>query len=156
MLVQKLRLQRGWSQEQLAEVSGLSVRTVQRLERGQPGSLETLNALAAVFEIDVARLQEPQMQTSTSSGLSPEEAHALKEVRELKAFYVHLVQYVVVIAMLAAANLIFFPGYLWFLWAAFGWGVGLFAHAMSTFNLIPVMNADWEKRQVEKRLGRKL
>jgi transcriptional regulator with XRE-family HTH domain len=35
MLIQKLRLQRGWSQEQLAELSGLSVRTIQRLERGQ-------------------------------------------------------------------------------------------------------------------------
>jgi transcriptional regulator with XRE-family HTH domain len=32
MLIQKLRLQRGWSQEQLAELSGLSVRTIQRLE----------------------------------------------------------------------------------------------------------------------------
>lgn len=45
MLVQKLRLQRGWSQEQLAEVAGVSVRTIQRLERGQPGSLKTLKAL---------------------------------------------------------------------------------------------------------------
>ncbi len=35
MLIQKLRLQRGWSQEDLAALSGLSVRTIQRLERGQ-------------------------------------------------------------------------------------------------------------------------
>lgn len=42
MLVQKLRLQRSWSQEQLAAVSGLSVRTIQRIERGQSASLETL------------------------------------------------------------------------------------------------------------------
>lgn len=42
MLVQKLRLQRGWSQEQLAIVSGLSVRTIQRIDRGQSASLETL------------------------------------------------------------------------------------------------------------------
>ena len=39
MLVQKLGLQRGWSQEQLAELSGLSVRTIQRVKRGQPASL---------------------------------------------------------------------------------------------------------------------
>ena len=51
MLVQKLRLQRGWSQEQLAELSGLSVRTIQRLERGQVASIESLKALAAAFEI---------------------------------------------------------------------------------------------------------
>ena len=36
MLIQKLRLQRGWSQEQLAELSGLSVRTIQRIERANP------------------------------------------------------------------------------------------------------------------------
>ncbi|MEI2814828.1 MAG: helix-turn-helix transcriptional regulator [Burkholderiaceae bacterium] len=52
MLVQKLRLQRGWSQEQLAELSGLSVRTIQRIERGLPASTETLKSLASVFEID--------------------------------------------------------------------------------------------------------
>jgi len=34
MLVRKLRLQRGWSQEHLAELVGVSVRTVQRIERG--------------------------------------------------------------------------------------------------------------------------
>jgi DNA-binding XRE family transcriptional regulator len=47
MLVQKLRLQRGWSQEQLAELSGLSVRTIQRIERGSTASVESLTALGA-------------------------------------------------------------------------------------------------------------
>ncbi|WP_216819982.1 helix-turn-helix domain-containing protein [Zoogloea sp. LCSB751] len=40
MLVQKLRLQRGWSQQQLAELSGLSARTIQRIEGGQTASAE--------------------------------------------------------------------------------------------------------------------
>ena len=61
MLIQKLRLQRGWSQEQLAELSGLSVRTIQRLERGQPASVESLKALGAVLEIDFSNLKEPDM-----------------------------------------------------------------------------------------------
>jgi transcriptional regulator with XRE-family HTH domain len=56
MLIQKLRLRRGWSQQQLAELSGRSVRTVQRLERGQPASMESLKALGAAFEIDFSRL----------------------------------------------------------------------------------------------------
>lgn len=33
MIVRKLRLQRGWSQEQLATLTGLSVRTIQRIGR---------------------------------------------------------------------------------------------------------------------------
>ena len=59
MLIQKLRLQRGWSQQQLADLSGLSVRTIQRLEQGQVASTESLKSLAAVFEIDFSTLQVP-------------------------------------------------------------------------------------------------
>ena len=35
MIVRKLRIQRGWSQDQLAQFSGLSVRTIQRIERAK-------------------------------------------------------------------------------------------------------------------------
>ena len=66
MLIQKLRLQRGWSQQQLADLSGLSVRTIQRLEQGQVASTESLKSLAAVFEIDFSTLQEPDMNTATA------------------------------------------------------------------------------------------
>lgn len=52
--VKQLRLQRAWSQEQLAEMAGLSVRTIQRIENGERPGLETLSALAAVFEVTVA------------------------------------------------------------------------------------------------------
>ena len=52
MIVRKLRLRRGWSQDQLAEFTGVTVRTIQRIERGHKPSLETAKALAAVFEVD--------------------------------------------------------------------------------------------------------
>ena len=54
VIVRKLRLQQGWSQDQLATLSGLSVRTIQRLERGGSASLESAKALASVFEVDVS------------------------------------------------------------------------------------------------------
>ena len=57
MMIQKLRLQRGWSQQQLAEMSGLSTRTIQRLENGNSASIESLKSLAAVFEVDFSILQ---------------------------------------------------------------------------------------------------
>ena len=56
MLIRKRRIDKGWSQETLAQVSGLSVRTVQRIERGGKASLETMNALAAVLDVDVPTL----------------------------------------------------------------------------------------------------
>ena len=155
MLIQKLRLQRGWSQEQLADVSGLSVRTVQRLERGQPGSLESMKALAAVFEIDLNRLKEPAMD-ALQSDIRPDEALALSHVRKVKGFYIHLTQYLIVIPILAGINLVGYSQYLWFVWPALGWGFGVLAHGASVLGVVPFLGGDWERRQVEKHLGRKL
>jgi signal transduction histidine kinase len=47
-------------------------------------------------------------------------------------FYVHLMSYLGVIALLALINL-FTTRYPWFLWPALGWGIGLFAHHMAVF-----------------------
>lgn len=58
MIVKKLRDKNGWSQEQLAEYSGLNVRTIQRVESGQKASIETLKCLASVFEVDISKLTE--------------------------------------------------------------------------------------------------
>ncbi|WP_426161612.1 helix-turn-helix domain-containing protein [Pseudoduganella sp. R-34] len=43
---------RQWSQEQLAEIAGLNVRTVQRVEQGLSASLDTRRALASAFEFE--------------------------------------------------------------------------------------------------------
>ncbi|MDQ8186139.1 helix-turn-helix domain-containing protein [Pelagicoccus sp. SDUM812002] len=50
------RLKRSWTQEQLAERSGTSTRTVQRIERGQDPSLATLRLLADALAIEVEEL----------------------------------------------------------------------------------------------------
>jgi len=49
--LRELRTARQWSQEQLAKLSGLNLRTIQRLESGAKISTESLRALAAVFEV---------------------------------------------------------------------------------------------------------
>lgn len=71
-LIQKLRLQHGWSQEQLAALSDLSVRTIQRLERGNGASAETLKAVGAVFEVDFISLKENSMAQADSYNVSME------------------------------------------------------------------------------------
>ena len=180
MLIQKLRLQRGWSQEQLAEISGLSARTIQRLERGQPASLETLKALGAVFDVDFSTLKGPAtpMSVSPADTSSPppvtptppipdvisrapltaeqEEALAFARVRALKSFYIHLMQYVVIMGGLLILNLVTSPAYLWVIWPVLGWGIGLAFHGLRVFDAIPLLTGDWERRAVERRLGRKL
>ena len=52
--VRALREQKSWSQEHLASASGLSVRTVQRVELENVASAETRLALAAALDVPVA------------------------------------------------------------------------------------------------------
>lgn len=58
MIIKKLRDRKGWTQEQLAQCCGLNVRTIQRVEGGSKASLETLQSLASVFEVDISTLTE--------------------------------------------------------------------------------------------------
>ncbi len=48
--IKLLREQKAWSQSHLAEVSGLSLRTIQRIEKEGSASQESVQALASVFE----------------------------------------------------------------------------------------------------------
>jgi ribosome-binding protein aMBF1 (putative translation factor) len=51
-----VRVQReanGWTQDTLAALSRLNVRTIQRVEDGQPSNLDTRRALARAFELGV-------------------------------------------------------------------------------------------------------
>lgn len=56
MRITALRRERGWTQEHLAETSGIAVRTVQRLEAGKEASLETLGAIARALDVPVRDL----------------------------------------------------------------------------------------------------
>jgi transcriptional regulator with XRE-family HTH domain len=58
MIIKKLRKQRNWSQDHLSKVSGLSLRTIQRIEGGNKASMESLKALSAVFEINIENLEQ--------------------------------------------------------------------------------------------------
>lgn len=59
-MIKKLRLSKGWSQAQLAQFSGLSIRTIQRIERGHKAGLESLKCLAAVFNVDLQSIQNSE------------------------------------------------------------------------------------------------
>lgn len=157
MSVQKLRLKHGWSQQQLAETSGLSVRTVQRIEAGYPASTESLKSLAAVFGVDFSTLNPEQIMNSTTNTLSgQQEAEAFEFVRKLRGFYLHLFRYVSVTLLLLAINLTLTPHKMWAFWVMGGWGLGLLMHASRVFRPDWFLGPQWERQQVEKRLGRQL
>ena len=58
MIIKTLRKKRRWSQDHLATLSGLSLRTIQRVEAGHAASMETINSLSSVFETDITKLTE--------------------------------------------------------------------------------------------------
>jgi transcriptional regulator with XRE-family HTH domain len=55
-LLKELRAQKGWSQEEFAAISGISTRTLQRIEAGEKANMETLRAIAAALKMDVTTL----------------------------------------------------------------------------------------------------
>jgi transcriptional regulator with XRE-family HTH domain len=173
MIVRKLRLQRGWSQEQLAELTDLSVRTIQRAERGQKPSLETARSLASVFEVDISTFnigvepmnhdQEPNQISQDSNydmnqpplkeDIKDDEKQAIEYVKGVKEFYTHLFMYIVF-----GITIFVFKGNQpeKFIWPMLGWGVGVIAHGVMAFEFIRLPFQNWEKKQIEKKLGRKL
>ena len=155
MTVRKLRLKRAWSQEQLAQFSGLSIRTIQRIERGQKAGLESLKSLAAVLEVELDELLK-EKDMSNSDTYNDEETRIIEHVQDIKGFYSHLINYAVVVLGLFLLNFLVSPGYYWAWWAALGWGIGVISHGLSVFEVYSFFGADWEKKQIENRLGRKL
>jgi transcriptional regulator with XRE-family HTH domain len=156
VIVQEMRLKKGWSQQQLADISGLNVRTIQRIEQGQSASLESFKALGAAFDVDFSDLQEDSVRNIVSTPEQTEVFLAFRQVRKIRGLYSHVMSYVVVMSGLAAINLILMPHRIWFIFPLLGWGVGLLSHAAGVLNIFPWFGPEWERRQVEKRLGRKL
>jgi transcriptional regulator with XRE-family HTH domain len=63
-LIRSERENRGWSQTHLATVAGLSLRTIQRIEKTGFASFESVTALASVFSVEVAALRVEEAQPS--------------------------------------------------------------------------------------------
>lgn len=71
---------------------------------------------------------------------------ATRRVKELKGFYGNLTSYILVISFLIVLNILTSPGYLWFFWPMIGWGLGVVAHAVTTFGI----GKDWEERKIKE------
>jgi transcriptional regulator with XRE-family HTH domain len=93
--MKSLRLEKRWSQEQLAQLSDLNVRTIQRVEKGESIGTETLKSLAAVFEISTDELicainNEKNLQTEGDENMIKDHSQhnkAKEKVKSIKYFY---------------------------------------------------------------------
>lgn len=72
--------------------------------------------------------------------LSPEDEALYQEARRRYAakhgLLMHALVFVLVNAGLVGVNLLTTPRFLWFVYPLFGWGVGLLAHAISTWRIV--------------------
>ncbi|WP_038034039.1 2TM domain-containing protein [Thermopetrobacter sp. TC1] len=163
-IIRALRLEKGWSQEDLAAASGISVRTIQRLENGGRASLETLKCLAAVFESELSELRENMQMNTTAGnvmpgsclseedraalnfanqlrryaeledGRDPQEENIRRQVRSERAFLIHIAFFIIANALLLGINLITTPQKIWAIWPLLGWGLGLFLHGLRAYS----------------------
>lgn len=152
MIVRKLRLRHGWSQVQLAEMVGVTSRTIQRIEQGQKPSLETSKALASVFEVDFSVFQSEDSTMNDEETLKQDEQEAILHGKRVKQFYEQLISYLVV----SAIFLVVFGGDAHLYMVLGGVGVGIIIYGLITFEVIHILSPNIERKIVEKRLGRKL
>ncbi|WP_394750533.1 2TM domain-containing protein [Spongiimicrobium salis] len=76
---------------------------------------------------------------------------AKERVEAIKKFYSSLFSYIVFITLLGALN--YYTNqweYMWFLWAAFGWGIGIVVKAVKVFGTNVFMGRDWEERKIKE------
>jgi hypothetical protein len=67
------------------------------------------------------------------SDMNEKIALARKIAERKVAFVRHAISYLVVIVGLAVINNVTYSGYQWWLWVAFGWGIGVVSHFLSAF-----------------------
>lgn len=150
--IRPLRLEKGWSQEQLATIAGLSTRTVQRIENGEQASLETLTAIAAALGVQVSDLNAQSQQT-TMGEETPDEQRLRRQVAAEGKLLSMAVRFAVIGAILLAVNVFTHPHYLWSLWAIGGMSLALVMRAVRTLLLRNVFSR-WQEQRLAQKLRR--
>ncbi|HFF8948440.1 helix-turn-helix domain-containing protein [Serratia marcescens] len=148
--IRPLRLEKGWSQEQLAAIAGLSTRTVQRIENGEQASLETLTAIAAALGVQVSDLNAPPQ---TPQEETPEAQRLRRQVAAEGKLLSMAVRFAVIGAILLAVNVFTHPHYLWALWAIGGMSLALVMRAVRTLLLRNVFSR-WQEQRLAQKLRR--
>jgi hypothetical protein len=77
-------------------------------------------------------------------------ARAAKQVEALTGFYIHLIVFVLVIAVLLVVNWLATPDIWWVQWPFLGWGIGVVAHALVVYGSMPNFITRWQLRKIKE------
>ncbi|MFY0630286.1 MAG: helix-turn-helix domain-containing protein [Flavobacteriaceae bacterium] len=138
--IKRMRIERHWSQEQLAEMSGLSIRTIQRIEKGENAGLESLKALAAVFEV-----------TLVDSDKNEEQAQIDKEqkyIENVKGFYKMIAIAVLSLSVFFILALVDTEAWSVFLYMLILWALVIGIYAYQTFDFF---GEKWKNKLIDKK-----
>lgn len=143
-----IRKSKGLTQEKLAELSHLSVRTIQRLEAGDDSSLETLRLVANALNVSVAELFESvsdENKEKEINYLDKEQTNQIdKRKSEKQIFNIKILSIFILIFLLAAfidkfpENIQGIVGILW---------LGIF---FLSLYLMKYMKSNWRLKMNEK------
>lgn len=81
--IKQLRENKCWSQQQLSDMAGISLRTLQRVESKSVASQETVKCLAAVFEVELDSLlpQQDDNHPQPSENIEVSTNHRARKMR---------------------------------------------------------------------------
>lgn len=124
--IKRWREERMWSQEHLADLAGIGLRTIQRVENGENASHESVMALAAAFNVDVTVLMmDPDAEAAKDAQKTVEEKTAGVRL----SFWIHLASYVLGMIVFAGISLTERSAVM--LAPAIWWTVGLAGHGLA-------------------------
>lgn len=140
--IKKMRLERHWSQEQLAEMSGLSIRTIQRIENGENAGLESLKSLASVFEINIADSDKKE----EIAQIEKEEEY----VQKVKGFYKLLAGALLNLLLIFAMAIMGedSEGWYLFLYMLIFWAFLLGFYSLNSFDFF---GEEWKRKLIDKK-----
>lgn len=126
--IKRWREERHWSQEHVAEMAGIGLRTLQRIENGESASRESIMALAAAFNVDIGALVEDPIK---QKAIEAEEKAAKGQAALKMSFLIHFASFVFGLMVFASISLgDGEPGYV-MLAPSLWWAVGVAGHGLA-------------------------
>lgn len=110
----------------------------------------SIEKTSGFFTVKMPLLTQKIQTMKTITNESAKYLRAVERVHQMKEFYSNLIAYCIIIPLLIYINLKYTPGFHWFWFPMFGWGIGLTFHGLKAFNYNPFLGSDWEDRKIKE------
>lgn len=144
--IRRWREERCWSQEHLADMAGISLRTVQRIENGDTVARESVLALAAAFNVDVSILM---LDAKIEAKKIVQNDKAMKNARLRFSFWISLACYLFGMILFTAISLVDGREGFTMMIPALWWTVGVAGHGLAVVLAELVVRFERQTKQTD-------